>query len=569
MALYTNPTQPWPPAALDPILHSMRFWSAWFSGDPDQLYWAYYNVAENSTTGRSFFGTTGEAGIPSGYAGRARAGLLGSVQRTFWGSRIPAGEKRSKIHVPLAGDISSMSSDLLFAKRPEFALPPDAPQDQATAKWLDEFLDDDTHATLLEAGEICSGLSGVYLRANHDTELRDRAWLDIVHPDAAVPTFTRGILTKVTFWRVIADTGSDVVRHLETHDLRANTITHEVYEGSQQQLGTAAPLSAFDLTASLGQLAPDGVIQLPDMPGGAASVVYIPNVRPNRLWRDIAAAAYIGRSDYQGIEPLMDALDETYTLWIKEVRLARLRLIVPDTYLDNLGPGKGAILDLDREAYVPMKMLAGSADNTMITANQFAIRWQEHKQTCEQLIGEAVTRTGYSQQTFGESETTAMTATEVEARERRTLLTRAKKINYVRPRLREITHALMVLDREIYGKKITPQLPDISFPEAVLPSTSELAQTAVSLHTAQAASIQTLVAMVHPDWSAEQIDEEVAAIKDEVGLDLFSRARITLASPPSLNENVGQQVEELAGAVTIPDDPDLINAQQADAGEKI
>lgn len=556
MALYNDPNQQWPPRAISPMLASIRFWSAWFSGDPDQLYWTYYNIAENSQTGRSFFGTTGEAALPGGYAGRTRSGLLGSVQRTFWGTRLPAGEKRSKLHVPLAGDIAGMSADLLYAKRPELALP-DSVRDDATSAWLGNLFDDDMHATLLESEEICSALGGVFLRANYDTALSDRAWLDVVHPDAAVPTFVRGRLTQVTFWRVIHDSGAQVIRHLETHDVQSNTITHEAYDGTQTELGSWAPLSAFDLTAPLEELTIDGVLTMPDLPPDADTVVYIPNMRPNRLWRDIAELTYMGRSDYAGITGVMDSLDETYSLWIKEVRLARLRLIVPDTYLDNLGPGKGAILDLEREAFVPMKMLAGAADNPQITANQFAIRWQEHQSTAEKLVSEAVRGAGYSEQTFGEAGTTAMTATEVESRERRTLLTRSKKTNYRRPRLADIVYTLMCMDRTYYRKPITPQRPDVTFPDAVLPSTSELAQTALTLHNAQAASVETLVAMVHPDWTPEQVAQEVAAIKDEAGLEVFGRARISLTNPPTLPENLGQQIQDITGAVTTPRDADL------------
>lgn len=563
-----GPTQTWPPPALHAVMHNIAQWSAWFSGDPDQLYWTYYNVAENSMDGRSFFGTTGEAGLPTGYAGRQRQGLLGSTQRTFWGARIPAGEKRSKLHVPLAGDLAAMSADLLFAKRPICALPPDT-SDDAAAEWLDALLDDDMHATLLEGAEVCAGLSGVFLRANWDTELADKAWLDVVHPDAAVPTFTRGKLTSVVLWRVIHDAGSTVVRHLETHDLMDQTINHAAYEGTQQLLGSPVPLGDYPATASLEQLTTDGMVQLPPLPKDAPTVVYIPNIRPNRLWRDLPEAAYLGRSDYAGIEGLMDSLDETYSLWMKEVRLARLRLIVPQSYMDNLGPGKGAILDLDREAFLPMNMLAGGGENSQITANQFLIRWQEHKETCDQLITEAVTRAGYSEQTFGESGTTAMTATEVEARERRTLLTRAKKLNYVRPRLRDIIYTLMCLDQVVYRQPLTPIKPDVTFPDAVLPSTSELAQTAVALNTAQAASKQTLVQLVHPDWTADQVAEEVAAIKDELGLDLFSRARLSLTNPPTLNEDIGQQVQDITGSTTTPDNPDLIAAGAGADGVRI
>jgi A118 family predicted phage portal protein len=560
--------QAWPPPALDPVMHRIEQWSAWFSGDPDLLYWTYYNVAENSMTGRSFFGSTGEASLPSGFPGRQRQGLLGTTQRTFWGSRIPAGEKRTKLHVPLAGDIAAMSAALLFAKRPVCELPPDV-RDDAAATWFDALLDDDMHATLLEGAEVCAGLSGVYLRANWDTDLTEKAWIDVVHPDAAVPTFTRGILTSVVLWRVIQDNGSTVVRHLETHDLRAQTIHHSVYAGTQLLLGAPVPLGDYEATAQLEQLTTNGMVPLPTLPKGAPTVVYVPNIRPNRLWRNLPEAAHLGRSDYAGITGVMDSLDETYSLWVKEVRLARLRLIVPQSYMDNLGPGKGAILDLDREAFVPMNMLAGNADTAQITPNQFAIRWQEHLETCKQLIGEAVTRSGYSQSTFGESGTTAMTATEVEDRQRQTLLTRAKKLNYVRPRLRDIVYTLMCLDQAVYGQKLTPVKPDVTFPDAVLPSTSELAQTAVALNTAQAASKETLVQLVHPDWTADQVAEEVAAIKGELGLDLFARARLSLTNPPTLNENIGQQVQDITGSTTTPDRPDLVGADVDGDGVRI
>ena len=551
MALPTT-DQPWPPLEYNTVIHKMRLWSAWFSGDPDQLSYAYYSLGENSQTGRSFFRTTGEAGLTQNRPGQYRAGLLGSVQRTFWGTQISPGEKRTKIHVPLAGDIASMSADLLFAKHPAFSLP-DGEGNQATTTWLDECFDDEMHATLLEGAEIGAALGGHFLRANYDTALTDKAWLDIVHPDAAVPQFTRGKLTSVTFWRVIADNGSDVIRHLEQHDLTNNLIHHGVYEGTQGDLGTFAPLSAYEVTAPLEQLTVGGTIALPDLPPDANTVAYIPNVRPNRIWRDIAVATYLGRSDYAGIEPLMDSLDETMSMWMREVRLARLRLIVPPSYLDNLGPGKGAVLDLDREAYIALNMLAGNSDSPQITANQFAIRWQEHLETCNNLISQAVTRGGYSEATFGEDGTTAMTATEVEARQRRTLLTRSKKMNYVRPRLADAVYALMCLDKTFYGRgDLTPARPEVTFPDAVLPSASELAQTAVALKTAQAASTETLVALVHPDWTPDQVAEEVAAIRDELGMDLFARARVTLSSPPTLGENIGQQAQDLEGSITTP-----------------
>lgn len=544
--------QQWPPPEYNAVLGRQRQWSAWLSGDPGQLSSAYYNLGGNSQTGRSFFRTSGEAGMPGNRPGQYGAGHIGPVQRTFWGTRVSPGEKRSKLHVALAGDISAMSASLLYAKRPRFDLP-DGETDTATAQWLKDLFDDDMHATLLEGAEIGSALGGVFLRANYDTSLTERAWLDIVHPDAAIPRFDRGVLTAVTFWRVIHDDGADVVRHLEQHDLRANLIHHGVYEGTQTNLGTYAPLSAYEVTAPLEQLTTGGTIALPDLPRDACTVVYIPNARPNRIWRDLAAATYLGRSDYSGAEGLMDSIDETMSMWMREVRLAKARLIVPPSYLDSLGPGNGAVLDLDREVYMALNMLGGIDGSPQITANQFAIRWREHLETLNNLISQTVTRCGFSEQTFGEQGTTAMTATEVEDRNRRTLLTRSKKLNYQRPRLRDITYTLMCLDKQFYGRAdITPVRPDVTFPDAILPSPSELAQTAVALSTARAASMETLVAMVHPDWTPDQVAEEVEKIRDEMNFEVLGRARLTLTSPSELGENVGQQLDDVVDAPNQP-----------------
>lgn len=553
---------PWPPPHLDPIDHKYRQWSAWLSGDPEQLAWVYRDYGSGSTVGRSFFRTTGEAGTQ--FSGQYRGAAPGAHTRTFWGQNVPAGELRTKLHVPLAGDIAAMSSDLLFAKRAVFDLP-DGQGNDATRTWLDELFDDTMHATLLEAGEICAGMSGVYLRVVYDTAIADKPWLSVAHPDSAVPEFTHGILTSVTFWRVLVDTGETVVRHLEQHVPAEGAIYHGVYEGTQGDLGLPVSMLDYPQTAPIAGLLTDGErIVLPDLPRGAATVAYIPNVRPNRIWRGLVDAAPLGRSDFSGIEGLMDALDETYSSWMRDIRLAKSRLMMPPSYLENIGPGKGAVADVDREVFVPLAMLASNDGAPMITANQFQIRWREFKETCEQLIGEAVTRAGYSAQTFGEAATTAMTATEVESRERRTLLTRAKKLNYWRPGVASAVFGLMAIEASVFGRRdLTLIKPDVTFPDAVLPSTSELAATAVALNTAQAASKETLVAMVHPDWSADQVAEEVQAIKDELGMELFARARVTLANPSTLAENVGQQVDDLAGTITDPKDSDLVTKAAA------
>lgn len=549
--LMPTTSRPWPPPEFNPVTYQLRQWDAWWSGDPNKLQWTYYNLGANSPVGRSYFATTGEPGLPIPKPGQFRGGLLGSVSYTFWGSPVPPGEKRSKLHVPIASDIAATSADLLFSKAPVVTA-----LNEGNQAALDGLMDDGTHAKFLEAAETCSALGGVFLRVVWDTDVSDEPMIDVVPADAAVPLFSHGKLLGVTFWRIISDDGAEVVRHLETHAPGQNAIFHSVYVGDQTDLGRVYPLTDFPETSSFAQYLSEGnAIRFPDMPDGASTVVYIPNMLPNKIWRDLGPqVAPLGRSDFSGIEPLMDALDEAYSSWQRDLRLAKARLIVPQQYLDNIGRGKGAVFDPDRQVYSPISMMTSGGGTSDIMANQFAIRVAEHQQTCADFINRIVQGAGYSGQTFGEYDGgSAMTATEIRARERKTLITASKKRLYWRPGVRDILYGWLAVKRAIFkDQSVTPERPEVDFPETVVPDQLELAQSAAALAAADAASKETLVRMVHPDWSDEQVRAEVQMIYAETGLNLASRARIALAPPDGSTETLAQEVQELADPSTAP-----------------
>lgn len=563
--LPTNPETPWPPPHWSAVNRSLILWSAWFSGEPDELSYAYQGLGGNSRSSTAFFSNSGEYAIGSHFRAPTSTATA-TNDRYFWGQLTPAAEKRAKIHVPIAGDIASMSADLLFAKKPRLEAPDG---EKVTQAWLDGRDDDELHATLLEAAEVCAGLSGVYLRTVWDKQLRDEPWLDIVHPDCAVPVFRHNQLASVTFWRVLEDSSDGVVRHLEQHDLIANVIQHAVYVGDRQTIGSRDSLGNYEALAPL--LVTGDTITLPDLPKGAATVTYIPNMRPNRKRSWGSSAAPLGRSDYQGVEGLMDALDETYSSWMRDIRLAKSRLLVPPSYLQSRGPGQPAIADVDREVFIPMNMLTGASDKALIEANQFAIRFAEHQASVKQFVEASVQGAGYSPSTFGENPTGGgtVTATEIEDRQRRTLLTRSKKLHYWRPGCQDALFSLMAVEQSVFGRRnLVPLRPDVVFPDAVLPSPSELAQTALALSSAQAASKQTLVQMVHPEWTQQQVDEEVDRIRDEEGFDVLGRARVSLTAPQGSTETIGQQVGDIAAGIKIdpaqaPEDPAIAGATLA------
>jgi hypothetical protein len=273
-------------------------------------------------------------------------------------------------------------------------------------------------------------------------------------------------------------------------------------------------------------------------------------MRPNRMWRDQPACAHFGRSDYAGVEGLFDGVDETMSSWMRDIRLAKGRVIVPDQYLRDRGPGRGAQWDAEQEAYEGFSMMPGTPPQ--ITLQQFAIRVAEHSQTIQEIMTMAVGMAGYSGQTFGLTGEVAMTATEVAAKERKSLTTRKKKLTYFRPPLQDLFQVLLKVGQQVFGWTCTPLRPDIEFGDVVQQDPNALATTLQALRVAEAASTQTMVEMLHPDWSEDEQKNEVKRIMHEKGL-------VPVANPDTIGTPGGMPAAAAAPAPTEGDtDTDAI-----------
>jgi A118 family predicted phage portal protein len=439
------------------------------------------------------------------------------LQRWFWGTETPHGQKISKLHIPLAADIASVSAGMLFSEPPAITVE-DAP---ATQQAIDGLIDGGLHATLLEAADTCSGLGGTYLRIVWDRTITPLPWIAPVAADCAVPEFAYGThLRAVTFWSTVAQDGETVWRHLERHE--RGRIVHGLYQGTPLRLGMAVPLTEQPDTEPLAALVDaEGSIDTgaPDH----LTAVYVPNMRPARVWRNCPSAAGLGQSDYAGIEPLMDSLDETYTSWMRDIRLGKSRIVVPNAMLESAGPGHGAQFLEDREMYSGLNFMprAGDGMGQSLEVIQFKIRFEEHRATAQDLIEQVLGRAGYSGASFGmDAGGGAMTATEITARESKTITTRNRKTLYWKPAIKDIIAAwLAVAAGPVAGARgIDVQEPTVEFRDGVADSPQELAQTAALLRTAQAASTDTLVRMLHPDWDDDQVAAEVEQITGEHGL---------------------------------------------------
>jgi hypothetical protein len=490
----------WPPENLAPVHDRMQEWSAWFSGDADELSMVYggINAVTNVPAGRSFFKR------PSQY----RNGFLGRLARFFWGDPVRPGEQRSnKEHLPLASAIAGVSANLLFGDMPSFEA-----EDEATQERLDEFVDDGLHAALREGAEVAAALGGVYLRVVWDAEVRDHPWISVVHPDCAVPEWRWDKLAAVTFWHTIRDDGFEVVRQLERHE--PGVIRHSVWKGTADSLGRQMALTDFPETEPLADLV--------DSEGGISTgiekltAVYVPNMKPNRIWRNVPAGMNLGRSDFSGIESTLDNLDEAYTDWMRDVRLGKARLLLDTSVLDNLGRGQGGAFDVDQELFVPLNLGTSEDGTSPIEQVQFDIRTEAHQVLVQELVERCIQGAGYSVQSFGVTGDVATTATEVQARKEQSLNTRDNKITYWRPALAEIVEVQLEVDKVHFGSSVVPQQPKVEFPDAVARDPKDVAEELNLLTSAKAISTEQKVRRVNPEWDDDQVAEEVERIKGEI-----------------------------------------------------
>jgi hypothetical protein len=495
----------WPPHDLKREIKRVKGYADWYSGDLDDV-----------------LGAPGGVRVFS--KGRI-AGAVGALRGTSTMTGASGWGESNPLHVPVPADLARTSADLLFAETPALTFGEGAAQ----ARW-EELVDAlDLDGMLLEGGELAAALSGMYWRASFDLIASPTLpILSLIQPDNAWPEWSWGRLVAVTFVRQLnrdEDGGSGakvtIWRHLERHSVSAlgAVVEHGLYAGSSDKLGRRMALTDHPMTADIADaLTSEDMILLDGVPMTAG---YVPNMRPNRGDR----GSRLGRSDYDQLDGLFRSIDETWTSWMRDLRLGKARIVVPGEYLRDNGPGAGTTFDVDREIYEPLRMMppSGSDPAAAIKSMQFAIRVAEHQGTLRALVQQAVSSAGYSMRAFGLGNTDVggVTATQVDSEDALTDLTRKKKARYWTQGLRDIAAALLGIDARINRTPtVVPKLPitvefgDSAEPPAVVAATVNL------LAQAGAASTQTLVELVHPEWAALQVAEEVARIQAAQGVPL-------------------------------------------------
>jgi A118 family predicted phage portal protein len=509
----------WPPKELTNILPRLQSYSAWYSNETATL----SSIYAQSTS---------------------RPGLLERIRTWFVGAKASGNQDLSTIHISLAQEICRTSANLLFAEPPSAVIDVEegTAEDKVTAaqERLDLITGPEFEQTIVAGAEISAALGGVFLRATWDKATAEHVFITKVDADMAWPVFRWGRLHTVTFWRTVKIQGQQVTRHLEHHWKDADgvgMVSHGLYVGTADKLGQRTTFDADEATAWLA--APGNVELLIDgdtlstlTPGLA--VEYAPNIAPSALWRNDSVGAHLGRSDLEGIEQKLDALDELYSSWLRDIRLGKGRLIVGESMLQDLGAGKGAGFDLDTSIFTPVKAAPSSMGDSKMAIEQvqFEIRTEDFLSAIDHFRRIIITAAGYSPATFGmqDSSGAAVTATEVAAKAQTSYTTRKRKILGLKPAMERILTKALAVDSTIFSTGVTPYPVRVDFTDGVADDAEAVARQNQLDYNSQSASIEERVKRRNPDWDQTAVDEEVERIRADFNLG-------ELADPDTLGED--------------------------------
>lgn len=459
----------WPPKDVKPYLDDANRSTSWWTGNKTDL----------------------QAWAPAGDGNR----------RSFWGRRKTkeATKATQHLHAPVAADIAAVSADLLFGDPVGLTTTNEPVQD--VIEDLEEKLG--LGNLLLEAAETAAATGGAYLRPAWDKRYFEHPVMQVIPHTQAVPDWRYGHLVAVTLWETVYEDGTEVWRHLERHE--SGVILHGLYKGTKTDLGVSANLQAHPSTADL-----KPQVTLTGGLAGRLLPAYIPNMRPNRV-----GPRPFGRSDWQGAEDILDAIDETWTSLMRDIRLGQAHVMVPQTWLVAAGgrPGGTLQIDVDQELFTGLNM--PDAEGGRMETYQAELRVTDHINALDKQVETLVSACGYSPQTFGlHIDGNASSGTALRIRENKTTRTRNRKRRYAQTPIRHAIDSLLLISADQYSTPAPSEPVKVTWSE-VERDPSEKAQFIADLRAAKAMSIHTAVATAQPDLDETEVDDEVDRIQAE------------------------------------------------------
>jgi hypothetical protein len=270
-----------------------------------------------------------------------------------------------------------------------------------------------------------------------------------------------------------------------------------------------------------------GVIDTTQIRPKRVLVEYFPNDLPNAL-----TTLPLGRSDLQGVETLLDALDEVYDSWMRDIQLGKARILASKEAMDPIAAGKSGgrglfgkrasttaarAFDTDADVFEWMDIPGedSSGKPMPFTQIQFEIRFEAHERSALALIEQIVSRAGYAPQTFGLNVDGQLSGTAMRRRDIRSHQTKDRKRRYAKGAFERFGETLLLIGAAKWSTAKPAKRPVLEWKESSQADPLENAQVIELLSRARVGSLEVLVAMAHPDWDGDQVGEEVKRLQGE------------------------------------------------------
>jgi hypothetical protein len=523
MTLPTN-GRPWPLPSVAAWYAQAEINSAWYEGDIAELTRIYGSGSTEATVGAQWRNGSLMTG-----------GLVGGVKAVAskWFNGQPVTTDVTRLHSPLAGNLAALSSALLFGEPPTIRLIDMTETDgRKVRRILDEkaqnrvdaiFGSDLAHIAMSRVGEYAAGVGAGAFSLAWDPEEAE-VWIQAHAGDSVIPEFRNGRLKALGTFDVYPGRNSKIIRHLISHD--PGTISHGVYLGTVEKLGDILPPTSRDWPEELAYLrtiqnstvGPGGEIIVPTGTQWLTAS-FMPNATVRRGRRD-STLINMGRSDYEGIEQFLDTHDETWSSAIRDLRLGRGRLLVPDAFLEGKGAGNGVYFDSYAEIMTGIASPGAGSDKLADSIHnvQFEIRWEAHIGLLYAEVAEVLQHAGYSRSSYGDEGSTEETAAGVVDGAKRSERTRDLKARYARMALASLVRPALDIDRILYrgfDVAVEAENVEVAFPDVSQIDPEKQARTLSFLRAADAISIWQSVRERNPNWDETEVDREVERITEE------------------------------------------------------
>lgn len=493
------PGTAWPLAEYAPALEAIRADDAVLTGDLKTINNA---VADEPR--------------PYQHRSQLNGGVVGAASRAVLGKPMGRVSKNHIIthHLPIADELVTALADYMAGKPPQATLHPDDEDNEQAAEALASLVESDVFAAdWWKAVHRAGALGWCYGRVVWNQAVQPHPWIEWIDPDSGMVEFENGRPVAALFWDTWKH-DKNTYRLLQRHT--PGQIEYQLFEGKEDNLGRAVPFDSIPETNYLVGLEglQDGTILPTGATRSTASILL--NYRGRQEWRTHPLLRHYSVSDTSRGLDIFHTIDRNWSQLQHEVDAARGRLFVDEMLLESAGPGQGAYLDWWRDIYPTAP--GGDADGKPTFEQvQFNMRVEQYLQLIDSGIRKAVSALGLSPFTVDMDPQASgdMTATETKARTKRTRATAETKGRMERAHLSELLTAWLEMDADLNGYASPTRPVVVALPDQIEVSERETIESVASLRSVDGISIPAMVRKLHPEWTADEVDVEIAELRRE------------------------------------------------------